>query len=346
MPWEHCQSPAIADDVACPTCGITKIEWTIKVGSTRVFKLGAKSCKVVVRTTDGGYAEGAACRVQLPDGTVAELELDDGGYARANSKVAGDVVVSFPGRKVALADEGTGARPAPDAAPGTAFLCPVGKDKHEFRLVAAGRWVELSLVDELGLVVADEPYVARLADGTLREGRLVNGLARLEDVPEGDVEVRFPARDGGECYEHDLHTIDLELLDEAGAPVPNEPFVLRLPDGTTRTGVLDGDGRAKVGGLPTREVDVSFPGREGPTWDRLDRLAEPEPPAPPPAPPLELELKDERGRPVPFAPFRLRLADGQVREGRLDRDGRASIPGLGDEAREVSFPEHEALAPA
>jgi hypothetical protein len=344
MPWEHCQSPAIADDVACPACGITKIEWTIKVGSTRVFKLGAKSCKVVVRTTDGGYAEGAACRMALPDGTVAELELDDGGYAKANSKVAGDVLVSFPGRKVALADEGTGARPAPDAPPGTAFLCPVGKDKHEFRLVAAGRWVELSLVDDRGLVVADEPYVARLADGTLRRGTLVNGLARLEDVPEGDVEVHFPGRDGGDWYEHDLHSIELELLDEAGRPVPNEPFVVRLPDGTTRPGVLDGDGRAKVEGLPTREVEVSFPRREGPTWDLEGRLPEPELPSAPPPKPLELEFRDADGRPIPFAPFRLRVAGGVVVEGRLDRDGRASLHGYDGVACEVTFPEHEASA--
>ena len=76
MPWTHCDA-TISDDVACPSCGITKQEWTIKVGTTRVLRLGAKKpCKIVLYQVDGtSYAAGASYRIDLPDGTTVEGAL-------------------------------------------------------------------------------------------------------------------------------------------------------------------------------------------------------------------------------------------------------------------------------
>ena len=42
MVWSHCESDEILDDARCPSCGMTKAEWTIKVGHTRVFKIGKR----------------------------------------------------------------------------------------------------------------------------------------------------------------------------------------------------------------------------------------------------------------------------------------------------------------
>lgn len=134
MPWPHCEHPAISDDKACPTCGMTKAEWSIKVEVTRVFRLGKGfACKVELRDAAGTYAAGVRCRMELPDGTVSEVALNPAGYAKGTSKLPGDAIVSFPERGADVMSVSSGVRPG--EAPGT-FRCPVGNDKHEFRLVA------------------------------------------------------------------------------------------------------------------------------------------------------------------------------------------------------------------
>ncbi|MCA9608448.1 MAG: type VI secretion system tip protein VgrG [Myxococcales bacterium] len=53
--------------------------------------------------------------------------------------------------------------------------------------------------------------------------------------------------------------IEVTLLDPNGQPRANEPYVLRLPDGTERTGRLDGSGYVREDGLPPGTVLISFP---------------------------------------------------------------------------------------
>src|SRR5688572_17268768 len=127
MPWPHCDLQ-VNDDVACPKCGMTKLEWTIKVASTRVFKLGGKkACKVVLYQTDGTtYAEGAAYRIELPDGTIEEGALNPAGYAKAQTRLPGLCWVSFPGDdlQVCISD-------AVDERDGR-FGCEVRDEKYVF----------------------------------------------------------------------------------------------------------------------------------------------------------------------------------------------------------------------
>jgi hypothetical protein len=62
-------------------------------------------------------------------------------------------------------------------------------------------WVELELLDDDGAPLAGERWVAKLADGTTREGRLgEHGRARLE-VPAGPCVVTFPDRDQDDWIE-------------------------------------------------------------------------------------------------------------------------------------------------
>ncbi len=53
--------------------------------------------------------------------------------------------------------------------------------------------------------------------------------------------------------------IEIQLLDTNGQPASGARYVLRLADGTERTGSLGGDGRARVAGIPPGTVLVSFP---------------------------------------------------------------------------------------
>lgn len=56
--------------------------------------------------------------------------------------------------------------------------------------------------------------------------------------------------------------IEVELFDSKGQIVPNADYILRLPDGTERTGHLDGDGKARVEDVPPGRFRIVFPNLE------------------------------------------------------------------------------------
>ena len=64
---------------------------------------------------------------------------------------------------------------------------------------AETHWIGIELKDEEGNPVADESFRVKLADGTIRTGRLdAEGKARIEDVPAGKHEINFPRVHGDE----------------------------------------------------------------------------------------------------------------------------------------------------
>lgn len=150
MPWPHCDE-LVNDDMSCPSCGMTKAEWTVKVEITRVFRVGAGFVvKLELRDEDDGYKGGAPYRVTLPDASEVAGELNPAGYAKATSRLPGDAAVTFPGEVVECVS-GT-AR----AGAGEAYLCPTGNDKHVFRVVAVEPLVELDPPDGFEPIVEDE----------------------------------------------------------------------------------------------------------------------------------------------------------------------------------------------
>lgn len=64
------------------------------------------------------------------------------------------------------------------------------------------------------------------------------------------------------------HWIAIELVDEAGKPVPNENYRITLPDGTSVEGTLDKKGRAKITGIDPGTCKVSFPDRDADCWKK------------------------------------------------------------------------------
>jgi hypothetical protein len=56
------------------------------------------------------------------------------------------------------------------------------------------------------------------------------------------------------------------MVDEAGQPVSHVRYRIRASDGATREGFLDGDGLARVEGLPSGQVSVSFPDLDESAW--------------------------------------------------------------------------------
>jgi len=62
--------------------------------------------------------------------------------------------------------------------------------------------------------------------------------------------------------------IEIELVDEAGQPVPGERYVVILPDGTTvAEGTLDEKGFARVEGIDPGTCKVSFPDLDKDAWE-------------------------------------------------------------------------------
>jgi hypothetical protein len=56
---------------------------------------------------------------------------------------------------------------------------------------------------------------------------------------------------------------------------------------------------------------------------------------------IELELKDEEGKPVPDAAYFVELPDGSTKSGRTDANGYARIDGVDPGTAKISFPEFD-----
>ncbi len=60
--------------------------------------------------------------------------------------------------------------------------------------------------------------------------------------------------------------IEIELVDEAGKPVPGEPYRITLPDGTVADGTLDEKGFARVDHIDPGSCKVTFPNLDKEAW--------------------------------------------------------------------------------
>lgn len=62
--------------------------------------------------------------------------------------------------------------------------------------------------------------------------------------------------------------VEIELLDDDGQPVPNEPYRIELPDGSATEGSTDDLGRARVDGIDPGNCNVTFPSLDQSSWKR------------------------------------------------------------------------------
>src|SRR5690606_27770524 len=129
--------------------------------------------------------------------------------------------------------------------------------------------------------------------------------------------------------------LELAVVDEHGEPLAHEPFELDLPDGSTRSGALDGRGEARADDLPPGRCRVRFPRRAA-----QEPVAPPGPAESAPAW-LELAALDAAGAPLAGERYVLALPDGSRRAGSLDERGEARLEGLPAGACRVRFPDRE-----
>lgn len=60
--------------------------------------------------------------------------------------------------------------------------------------------------------------------------------------------------------------IEIKLVDDAGNPVPGERVEVTLSDKTVWSGTLDGNGFARVEGIPPGQCKVVFPEHDKSCW--------------------------------------------------------------------------------
>lgn len=69
------------------------------------------------------------------------------------------------------------------------------------------------------------------------------------------------------CASPELTWIDIVLESETGEPVSDEEYFIVAADGSEHSGVLDGNGYARVDQIPPGTCKVSFPLLEDAEWD-------------------------------------------------------------------------------
>lgn len=74
------------------------------------------------------------------------------------------------------------------------------------------------------------------------------------------------------------HWIEIELVGEDNEPVPNEKYVIILPDGNVQEGELDDRGWARVESVAAGDCRVTFPELDKQVWEHLETTG-PKPPS-------------------------------------------------------------------
>jgi len=104
-----------------------------------------------------------------------------------------------------------------------------------------------------------------LNDGALRLAPYVVELRPVVDLI--DVEPEPLVTDEGDEEVEETHTLELELLDPDGAPVPNAAYSVELPGGEVIRGQLNAQGKSMLTGIHgTGDCKITFTGYDQDAW--------------------------------------------------------------------------------
>lgn len=140
----------------------------------------------------------------------------------------------------------------------------------------ASDWIELLVNGTDDQPKPGVEWLATFADGSTKSGTTdESGLVRVERLKSGKVDVSFPGAEAelvgsvvkGGAAKPASGTIEIELVDVDGQPVPQVRFVVESPDGTTREGVTDDSGLGKIENVEEGEYAVTFPDVDASAWE-------------------------------------------------------------------------------
>jgi uncharacterized protein (DUF2345 family) len=210
------------------------------------------------------------------------------------------------------------------------------------------------LGDVAGLSFMTDEDVAEHIAGHIARGRLRVHVERYLPMASDEVELHEPRYEAPEPLgidEDDRHWIEVELLDEAGAPVQNERCRIVLPDGSERLERTDRNGLMRVDRTVAGQCTISFPdldARATAPLTTISRQGTQVVATKPPSTPLhwiEVELLGEDGSAIVGERCEITLPDGKVVKRKTDRSGLIRLPRLelaGD--CQIRFPDIDASA--
>jgi hypothetical protein len=105
-----------------------------------------------------------------------------------------------------------------------------------------------------------------LNEGALRLAPHVVDLRPVVDLIDVEPEPLVTDEED-ESEAEETHTLELELLDPDGAPVPNAAYSVELPDGEVVRGQLNAQGKAMLTGIHgTGDCKITFTGYDQDAW--------------------------------------------------------------------------------
>ncbi len=91
-----------------------------------------------------------------------------------------------------------------------------------------------------------------------------------EDEAENETPLERRPRDPGRTLDGPKKTwVEIKLVDQDGAVVPNERYRITLPDGTVKEGALDEDGWMRESGIDPGDCLITFPDIHYEEWDPI-----------------------------------------------------------------------------
>jgi hypothetical protein len=87
----------------------------------------------------------------------------------------------------------------------------------------------------------------------------------------------FSTRDAGRTAENcgEPTWIEIQLIGEDDQPIPGAKYLIKMPDGSVREGVLDQEGVAGFDGISAGNCKVGFPELDKDAWGPIAVAVEP-----------------------------------------------------------------------
>lgn len=112
---------------------------------------------------------------------------------------------------------------------------------------------------------ADDAKPGNVAKVKAKEVKAKKG--KYGSTPSPAFKPKNAKKDSKQDEDKKLSWIEIELIDNKDNPMSGEKYEIKLPDGTTSKGTLDGNGFARVEGFEPGKCEVSFPKLEDDAWD-------------------------------------------------------------------------------
>jgi len=272
----------------------------------------AKAWLDVQLVDDGGVPlAGQKVKIELPDGTMVEDQLDDAGRLRREDIVAGTAKLHLP--------ELDRAPPAPRRR--------AGEEEPETKA-----WLDLQLVDDGGVPLAGQKVKIELPDGTMVEDQLDDeGRLRREDIKAGTAKLHLVEEDAppvdaaapaaGAAEPEAKAWLEVALVDDFGEPLAGQKVMIELPDGTMVEDALDAGGRLRREDIVAGAAKLHLV-EEPPADVVAAAVAAAAPPAPEEKGVLDVTFTDDDGVPLAGLAVKVELPDGTVLDEKTDENGR------------------------